>query len=162
MRSRNNTASVIRCYRARRAEPCCCFAFRARLSAAMSDLTTSRLVLYVEDDRINIVLMEEVFRRMPGWQLECAEDGSQALHMLTELQPDLLLVDMNLPDMSGLDLLAQLRRDPRQSALACVALSADALPEQVQAALQAGFKEYWLKPIDVPQLTRALQSLDIA
>ncbi len=125
----------------------------------MSDSAPARLVLYVEDDRINIVLMEEVFRRLPGWQLEYAEDGRQALQMLREIQPELLLVDMNLPDMSGLDLIGQLRREPRLSGLPCVALSADALPEQVHAALQAGFKDYWLKPIDVPQLVQALQSL---
>lgn len=125
----------------------------------MPDSAPPRLVLYVEDDRINIVLMEEVFRRLPGWQLECAEDGAQALQMLDELRPELLLIDMNLPDMSGMDLLGRLRCDVRLSHLPCVALSADALPEQVQTALQAGFQAYWLKPIEVPQLVQALQSL---
>lgn len=125
----------------------------------MSDSAPVRLVLYIEDDRINHVLMEEVFRRLPGWQLDCAEDGAQALQMLDELQPDLLLVDMNLPDMNGLELLARLRGDERLKSLSCVALSADGLPEQMQAALDAGFKAYWLKPIDVPRLVAALQAL---
>jgi CheY-like chemotaxis protein len=117
----------------------------------------ARLVLYVEDDRINLVLMEEVFRRLPGWRLECAEDGAQALGLLETLQPDLVLIDMNLPDMNGLDLLARLRGEPRSAGLLCVALSADDLRTQVEAALAAGFSDYWVKPIDVMKMVDALQ-----
>ena len=124
-----------------------------------ADTEPARLVLYVEDDRINLVLMEEVFRRLPGWRLEVAEDGSQAVQLLGELRPDLLLIDMNLPDMTGLDLLQALRRDSRLSDIPCVALSADDLPEQVQGALAAGFHDYWPKPIDVPRFAGALQAL---
>ncbi len=118
---------------------------------------SARLVLYVEDDRINLVLMEEVFRRLPGWRLECAEDGAQALDLLESLRPDLLLIDMNLPDMSGLDLLARLRLDPRGAGLHCIAFSADDLPDQVDAARAAGFSDYWVKPIDVMKMVAALQ-----
>lgn len=129
----------------------------------MSVHASRRHVLYVEDDRINIVLMEEVFRRLPdAWSLDCVEDGAQALSVLGELRPDLLLVDMNLPDMNGLELLTRLRAQYQGlTALPCVALSADALPEQVQAARAAGFTDYWIKPIDVLQLAEALQSLNL-
>lgn len=119
----------------------------------------ARHVLYVEDDRLNIVLMEEVFRRLPGWTLDCVEDGAEALQALQEIRPDLLLIDMNLPDMNGLELLARLRGDVRLAALPCIALSADALPEQIEAAQAAGFTAYWLKPVDVPRLVEALQGL---
>jgi CheY-like chemotaxis protein len=115
-------------------------------------------VLYVEDDRINIVLMEEVFRRLPGWRLDCAEDGEQALALLPQGMPDLVLIDMNLPDMTGLDLLRKLRGEPATAALRCVALSADDLAEQVELALQAGFSDYWLKPIDVERLAQSLKA----
>nr|WP_269839401.1 response regulator [Paucibacter sp. M5-1]MCZ7881778.1 response regulator [Paucibacter sp. M5-1] len=118
-----------------------------------------RRVLYVEDDRINIVLMEEVFRRLPGWSLDCVEDGAQALQALREDKPDLLLIDMNLPDMNGLELLARLRAETPHAHLPCVALSADALPEQIAGALEAGFMAYWLKPIDVLQLAKTLHEL---
>lgn len=114
-------------------------------------------VLYVEDDRINIVLMEEVFRLLPGWQLDCAEDGMQALAMLGSLQPTLVVIDMNLPDMSGCELLQQLRADPRRAGLLCVALSADDQREQIDAAMAAGFNDYWVKPIDVPRMALALR-----
>ena len=117
----------------------------------------SRHVLYVEDDRLNIVLMEEVFRRLPDWRLECAEDGAQAIDLLESLRPDLLLIDMNLPDMSGIDLLARLRSNPSSANLRCVALSADDLRAQVDAARAAGFSDYWVKPIDVMKMVDALQ-----
>jgi len=114
-------------------------------------------VLYVEDDRINIVLMEELFRLEPAWRLDCAEDGAEALALLAELSPDLLLIDMNLPDMNGHQLLERLRQDPRHAMRRCVALSADALSEEVAAARAAGFEDYWIKPIDVPKLRQALR-----
>ena len=120
-----------------------------------------RLVLYVEDDRINIVLMEEVFRRLPGWHLECVENGQQAMDLLASTLrelPELVLIDMNLPDMSGLDLLGHLRGDTRWAHLHCVALSADDQPEQIVAARAAGFADYWVKPIDVLKLAAALQN----
>ncbi|MBB4842715.1 CheY-like chemotaxis protein [Paucibacter oligotrophus] len=115
-------------------------------------------VLYVEDDRINIVLMEEVFRRLTGWQLVCVESGAEAMELLaSQPLPSLLLIDMNLPDTNGLALFQQVRALPRCAALRCVALSADDQVEQVQAALQAGFGDYWAKPIDVTRFVGLLR-----
>ena len=120
-------------------------------------------VLYVEDDRIHLILMEEVFRQLSGWQLRCAETGAEALQALAEQRPDLVLVDMNLPDMTGLELRHQACA---QAGLAdtvrlsrWVALSADDPSAVVRAAREAGFEDYWLKPIDVSQLQRVLQGL---
>lgn len=114
-------------------------------------------VLYVEDDRLNIVLMEEVFRDAPQWELLIAETGAEALQCVQDEAPALLLVDMNLPDMNGLQLLQALRMQPH-ALPPCIALSADGLPEQVAAARAAGFEDYWLKPIDVQALHTALQA----
>ncbi len=120
-------------------------------------------VLYVEDDRIHLILMEEVFRLLPDCELRAAETGAEALAALAERRPDLVLVDMNLPDMTGLELLRRVRED---AALASalretrwVALSADDPGDVVRAAREAGFDDYWLKPIDVPQLQAALRRL---
>lgn len=124
-----------------------------------STADSSRHVLYVEDDRINIVLMEEVFRLMPDWTLHVAETGAQALEMLPLVMPTLVLMDMNLPDMNGLQLMAKLRADERFTQLRCIALSADVMDDQRQRARDAGFKDYWLKPIDVRQLRAALERL---
>ena len=121
------------------------------------------LVLYVEDDRIHLILMEEVFRLLPGWELRCAETGEEALAALAECRPTLALVDMHLPDMTGLELIAQARAQAGSAAAAAgmrwVALSADDPGPVVRAAREAGFADYWLKPIDVPQLRAALQRL---
>jgi CheY-like chemotaxis protein len=121
------------------------------------------LVLYVEDDRIHLLLMEEVFRQLPGWELRCAETGEEGLAALAEHRPDLVLVDMNLPDMTGLELAQRVRADAALSATLAgtrwVAFSADDPSDVVRAARAAGFDDYWLKPIDVPQLQRSLHKL---
>jgi CheY-like chemotaxis protein len=114
------------------------------------------VVLYVEDDRINIVLMQEAFAAIPGWRLHCVETGREALAQLDALQPALALIDMRLPDMNGLELIAALRRLPAGRELRCVALSADNPPEVVKAARAAGFADYWLKPVDTAKLLPAL------
>jgi CheY-like chemotaxis protein len=118
-----------------------------------------RQVLYIEDEPLNMVLMEEVFRSRPDWTLLVAEDGATGLRVAVEAQPDLALIDMNLPDMNGLTLIRQLRGDPRTHGMRCIALSADAMREQIQAALAAGFDDYWTKPIDVRRVLRDLGSL---
>jgi CheY-like chemotaxis protein len=121
------------------------------------------LVLYVEDDRIHLLLMEEVFRMLPGWELRCAETGQEGLTALAECRPDLVLVDMNLPDMTGLELAQRVRADTGLSATLAgtrwVALSADDPSDVVRAARAAGFDDYWLKPIEVPQLQSRLRKL---
>ena len=121
------------------------------------------LVLYVEDDRIHLILMEEVFRLLPGWELRTAETGAEALAALAECRPDLVLVDMNLPDMTGLQVRARADADAGLSAALrgarWVALSADDSGEVVRAAREVGFDDYWLKPIDVVLLQASLQRL---
>ncbi|MCE4555504.1 response regulator [Roseateles cellulosilyticus] len=121
-------------------------------------------VLYVEDDRIHLILMEEVFRLLPDWALRCAETGAEALAALAEgPAPRLVLVDMNLPDMTGLALREHVTADATLSARLAgtrwVALSADDPSAMVRAARAAGFDDYWLKPIEVPHLQAALRRL---
>jgi len=120
-------------------------------------------VLYVEDDRIHLLLMEEVFRLLPGWELRCAETGEEALAALAERRPDLVLIDMNLPDMTGLELALRVRADAALAAALAgtrwVALSADNPGDVVRAARAAGFDDYWLKPIDVPRFQANLRKL---
>ena len=121
------------------------------------------LVLYVEDDRIHLILMEEVFRLLPDWELCTAETGAEALQTLAERRPALVLVDMNLPDMTGLELRQRVAADAdlavALSDTRWVALSADNPGSVVRAAREAGFDDYWLKPIDVPVLQAGLRKL---
>ena len=124
-------------------------------SAALSPMdlphsgTGPREVLYIEDEPLNMVLMEEVFRNQPDWTLLVADDGATGARIARDARPDLVLIDMNLPDTNGLALIQRLRGDPQTRPLRCIALSADAMREQIDAALAAGFDDYWTKPIDV-------------
>lgn len=124
----------------------------------MSD-SAAPLVLYIEDDRIQLILMEEMFRRLPGWELACAETGAEALALLAQRRPRLALIDMRLPDTTGLELVAQLRSRPALAGLRCVAVSADDPAELMAAARAAGFDDYWGKPIAITQLKPLLDSL---
>jgi CheY-like chemotaxis protein len=117
---------------------------------------THRQVLYVEDEPLNVLLMQEVFKSRPQWVLNIATDGQGGLAAARAQHHDLLLIDMNLPDMNGLELIRALRADPRTSGLQCIALSADAMQTQIDAALAAGFDGYWTKPINVASMLEGL------
>jgi signal transduction histidine kinase/CheY-like chemotaxis protein len=116
-------------------------------------------VLYIEDDPINQILVQETVRALVGWHLLLADDAQSGLAMARRHEPDIVLLDMNLPDAGGLDVLRALRADPALRGRLCVALSADAMPEQVTQAMAAGFDDYWTKPINVRELRRKLLSL---
>jgi PAS domain S-box-containing protein len=114
-----------------------------------------RRVLYVEDNVVNAMLMRAIFGRRPGWQLAVAQDGATALEELARATPDLLLIDLSLPDMDGIELLRRLRASGVQ--VPAIMVSAAAFEADQRRAQSAGFVEYWTKPIDVEH---ALQRLD--
>ncbi len=116
------------------------------------------LLLYVEDDPVNGLLMREFVARTPPLRLHLAVDLAEGLAAARSLQPDLVLLDMHLPDGSGMDLLQQLRSAASTASLKVVALSADAMPDQMQRARDAGFDDYWTKPVDFTLLRRRLGS----
>jgi PAS domain S-box-containing protein len=113
-------------------------------------------VLYAEDNEVNIELVRQVMLFRPAVSLRVATSGAMALEMARAETPDLLLIDMHLGDMTGLDLADLLQRDPAMAHIHLVALSADALPEQIRAALDGGFEAYLTKPIDFRELLRVL------
>ena len=112
-------------------------------------------VLYAEDNPVNVTLLQMMARRRADVLLEVARSGQEALVAARRQPPDLLLADMNLGDMSGLDLAATLHGEPPTAGLRCVALSADALPMQIEAARQAGFAGYLTKPLRMAELFKA-------
>ena len=78
-----------------------------------------------------------------------ADTGSAGIALARERKPDLVLLDMNLPDMTGFDVLAALRADPDTAALRVVAVSANAMPLDVASAMEFGVLDYWTKPLEL-------------
>ena len=121
--------------------------FEATTSGASVMAGVAGMIVYIEDDPVNILLMEEYVALCADVQLLVARDGASGLELARQWLPNLILLDMQLPDMSGLDVLDRLRADPATSGLRVVALSADAMPAQVTEAIARGAEAYWTKPL---------------
>ncbi len=128
------------------------------LEALQSPPTFAGRVLYIEDEPINALLMQQFCSAYPGLELTVASTGGEGLALARALIPQLVLLDMNLPDMSGHQVLEALRSDPATAAIRIVALSADALDEHKHAARAVGFDDYWTKPIDFTVVEQGLQA----
>jgi signal transduction histidine kinase/ActR/RegA family two-component response regulator len=116
-------------------------------------------LLYIEDNPVNMLLVQELVAMRPGLQMIPATTGEQGVQRARELRPALVLVDMQLPDFDGFEVLKRLRANPSTAALRCVALSANALPDDIERALAAGFAEYWTKPFDFGRFLAALDEV---
>ncbi len=125
----------------------------------LAPATTLLNVLYIEDDPVNVLLLEHMLAHVSRVCLHHAATAADGLQRALTLKPDLILLDMNLPDGHGLDLLKTLRADLRTAHVPVVALSADALPESISAARAAGFDDYLTKPIDMGRLERLVSCL---
>ena len=113
-------------------------------------------VLYAEDNVVNVELMRQVMRMRPQWQLDVATCGREAISMALAQPPDLLLLDMHLGDMTGLEVSDALAHHAHTAAIPRVALSADVMPDQIGEARQRGFVEYLTKPLEVSKLLALL------
>ena len=117
-----------------------------------------RRVLYVEDNPVNLVLMQAMLAQLPEVELLTAAEPEQGLELARSEGLALVLLDIQLPRMSGFEVLARLRDDAATRALPVVAVSANAMPAQVQAATAAGFDAYLTKPLLLPQLLQTVRS----
>jgi PAS domain S-box-containing protein len=117
------------------------------------------VVLYIEDNPVNLLLVEQLLLRWPGVVLVQAENGSDGIAMARTAEPDLILLDMRLPDMDGLAVLNALQRDEATRGCRVVSLSASAMPDEVAAARQAGAFDYWTKPLDFDHFLREVRRL---
>ena len=104
-------------------------------------------VLCVEDNPVNLQLVRELIALRPQVRLRTAEDGLSGVAAALQERPDLLLLDLQLPDIDGLEVLRRVRAQPQMQGCRIVALSADAMPDHIEAALAAGFDDSWSKPI---------------
>jgi CheY-like chemotaxis protein len=116
-------------------------------------------VLYIEDDEVNLVLMDQIFAPQLDWSLKVATTGSTGLTEAVRQRPDLILLDMNLPDMSGHEVLKRLRLERRTRGILVVAVSADVMPASVRQSRALGFLDYWTKPLDLVATVAKLKAL---
>ncbi len=108
-----------------------------------------RTLLYVEDNPANLKLVEQLIARRPDMNLLSARDGLLGIELARAHQPEVILMDINLPGISGIEALKILREDPVTAHIPVVALSANAMPRDIEKGLQAGFFRYMTKPIRI-------------
>jgi CheY-like chemotaxis protein/anti-sigma regulatory factor (Ser/Thr protein kinase) len=134
-------------------------AHAARPLARAHDAGPRGTLLYVEDNPVNALIISELVARRPDLQLHIAEDGLSGVRLATELRPDLVLLDMQLPDIDGHEVLRRLRAERSTARIPVIALSANAMPEDIARALRAGMSDYWTKPLDFGAFMNSLDAL---
>ena len=120
------------------------------------DGTPPRTVLYVEDNPANLELVEQLIARRTDLRMLSAADGNLGIEFARAYQPEMILMDINLPGISGVEVLRILRADPSTAHIPIIALSANAVPRDIAKALEAGFLNYLTKPIKVNEFMEAL------
>jgi CheY-like chemotaxis protein len=129
-------------------------------AAELLDVRTyagARRLVYIEDVVANVRLLAEVLRRRPSVQLMSATLGQHGLDLVREHHPDMILLDLHLPDLTGAEVLRQLRADKQTVGIPVVMLTADSTRSQARELLDAGAQAYLTKPM---QVRRLLQHLD--
>jgi len=117
-----------------------------------------RTLLYVEDNPANLKLVEQLIARRPTLRLLTAVDGNMGIQLARANQPEVILMDINLPGISGIEALKILHDDPVTAHIPVVALSANAMPRDIEKGLAAGFFSYLTKPIKVKEFMEALDA----
>ena len=118
-----------------------------------------RTLLYVEDNPANLELVEQLIARRPDLRLLTAVNGTLGIELARAAQPEVILMDINLPGISGIEALKILREDPATAHIPIVALSANAMPRDIERGLEAGFFRYLTKPIKINEF---METLDVA
>ncbi len=115
-----------------------------------------RTLLYVDDNPADRKLVEKIVARHPELRLLSAVNGNSGLELARASLPEVILMDINLPDISGFKALEILRSDPATAHIPAIALSVNAMPLNVESGLEAGFFRYMTKPIKVDEFMQAL------
>ena len=123
---------------------------QARANAAL------RTLLYVEDNPANLMLVEQIIEGLPHLRMLSAHDGNLGITVARTHLPDVILLDINLPGISGFQVLKILREDPLTAHIPVLAISANAMPRDVEKGMEAGFFRYLTKPIKVNEFMEAL------
>lgn len=114
--------------------------------------------LYIEDNPANLRLVVEMFKHFKDAKLEGVHDSLLGLDIARTIVPKLILLDINMPNLNGYEVLEQLRQDEITKDIPVIAVSADVLPKNIERALEAGFNDYLTKPLDVDNFFKVIQS----
>lgn len=121
-----------------------------------SENTALRTLLYVEDNPANLMLVEQIIEAHPQLCMLSAHDGYQGLALARSHLPDVILMDINLPGISGIQTMNILRNDPTTMHIPVIALSANAMLRDIEKGIEAGFFRYLTKPIKITEFMNAL------
>ena len=116
-------------------------------------------VLYIEDNPVNALIVSELAARRSDIALHIAVDGARGVQQAQALLPDLILLDLQLPDFDGFEVLRRLQASPQTARIPCIALSANAMPADIERTLKAGVADYWTKPLDFRAFMDSLDRL---
>ena len=116
-----------------------------------------RTILYIEDNLSNLNLVQEILRQQPQIELLSAMQGRLGLDLARKHSPDLILLDLHLPDLNGWEVFSQLRSAEATRNIPVIVISADATPRQVQQFMSAGARDYLTKPLDVTKFSRVIE-----
>jgi|GEM_PF-5508559 len=130
---------------------------QAASNSPVSSIEDKQMVLYIKDNPANLKVVESLFQYHSNLYLLTACNGISGLEQAQQYQPDVILLDINLPDINGFNVLSRLKNDEATWHIPVVALSADAMPLDIERGIKAGFVDYLTKPIKLDLL---LQTLD--
>ena len=125
-------------------------------SGPSAGTASAHTVLYIEDNASNIELVERILQHRSSTQLRAATEGRRGIELAREHRPDVILLDLHLPDILGYDVLQRLKGDRATRDIPVIVISADATPSQIQRLLAAGSVGYLTKPIDVAEFLKLL------
>jgi len=117
-----------------------------------------RQILCIEDNISNLTLVEEILKDESGIVLHSTKNGQNGLDFAREFLPEVILLDLHLPDISGWDILSQLKSDGRTKDIPVIVVSADATARQIARSMAAGAHAYLTKPIDVAEFLVAIET----
>jgi DNA-binding response OmpR family regulator len=120
-------------------------------------VSLSRKCILVIDDEPDTADMFAEMMQLSGYRVLVSYGGVQALRLVAREKPDLVMLDMMMPDISGMDVLQFMRRDPRLEQIPVLVISARSSPDDVQASLEAGANQYMTKPVSYRELHRAVE-----
>jgi signal transduction histidine kinase/CheY-like chemotaxis protein len=117
----------------------------------------SKRIVYVEDEPINAHLMSDIIKKLTNHNLVIARTGNEGLKLIQEQLPDLVLLDIGLPDINGYEILEQMRTHPQTKKIPAIAVTAKAMMDDVERGERAGFDDYLVKPVMAAELLKSIE-----